>query len=63
MRCRLAEIRKAQGWTQKWLAEQVGTSNRTISEIINEKREPTLRLAMRISKAVGIPVEVIWSED
>ncbi|WP_252215617.1 helix-turn-helix domain-containing protein [Bacillus sp. CMF12] len=52
-----------QGRTQKWLGEKVGASNRTISEIINEKREPTLKIALRIAKAIEEPVEKIWWEE
>lgn len=62
MRCKLKEIRKEQGWTQKWLAQKVGISDKTMSEIITEKSLPTLQTAIRIAKVVGKPVEEIWTE-
>lgn len=63
LRSRLRMIMVEQGRTQKWLGEKVGASNRTISEIINEKREPTLKVALRIAKVIGEPVEKIWWEE
>ncbi|QVY63005.1 helix-turn-helix transcriptional regulator [Cytobacillus gottheilii] len=63
MRCKLKDIRKEQGWTQKWLAQQIGVSDKTMSEIITEKSVPTLQTAIRIAKVVGVPVEGIWTED
>lgn len=62
MRCELHRYKKEQGWTQKWLAEKAGTSDRAISEIIRGERIPTLKLAIRIAKVIGVPVEEIWHE-
>lgn len=58
----LHKFKKEQGWTQKWLAEKTGTNDRAISEIIRSGRVPTLKLAIRIAKVVGAPVEEIWEE-
>lgn len=63
MKCNLYKYKHEQKWTQKWLAEKVGTNDRTISEIMNGKRVPTLQMAIRIAKVVGAPVEDIWFEE
>jgi len=62
MKCNLRHIMKEEGRTQLWLSKKVGVSNRTISEIINEKRIPTLPVAMRIAKVLGMKVEEIWED-
>lgn len=63
MRCRLKEIMKEQGRTQTWLCEKVGVNKSTISDIINEKRLPSLPVAIKIAKTIDVPVEEIWFED
>lgn len=63
MRCRLNEIKNEQGWTQKWLAEKVGISSTSMSAIINGESIPKLKIALRIGKIVGKPVEEIWIEE
>lgn len=45
---------------QKELAKQVGIRESTLSEIVNEKREPTLTTAMKIARALGMEVGQIW---
>lgn len=63
MDCKLEDILKDQGRTQKWLSEKVGVGMRTISEIKQGKRLPTLPVALRIAKVLGVAVEDIWKED
>ncbi|OLS39156.1 helix-turn-helix transcriptional regulator [Bacillus sp. MRMR6] len=63
MKCRLKEIMKEEGRTQRWLSEKVNASMTTISSIINEKSIPALPLAFRIAKTLGKRIEDIWYEE
>jgi putative transcriptional regulator len=63
MKSRLKEIMKNQGRTQNWLAEKVDVNKSTISQIINNKNVPTLIVAYRIAKILGLKIEDIWYED
>lgn len=63
LQCKLKEILVDQGRSQKWLCEKVDLSNTSMSLIVNGETEPRLKIALRISKVVGVPVEVIWWED
>jgi putative transcriptional regulator len=63
MKSRLKEVVKSQGRTQNWLSEQVGVNKATISQIITNKTTPTLVVAYRIAKVLGLKIEDIWYED
>jgi putative transcriptional regulator len=63
MENRLKEIMKEQGRTQNWLSEQVGVNKATISLLINKKSIPTLPVAYRIAKILGVKIEDIWYEE
>jgi putative transcriptional regulator len=63
MRCRLKEILREEGRSQKWLSEKVGVSMTTISSIINAKSLPALPLAFRIARTLEKTVEDIWIEE
>lgn len=60
---RLREILKDRGIKQKWLAEQIGVSQGSISKLIKYNAEPTLTHALMIAKVIGTPVETIWRLD
>lgn len=49
MKNRIKEIRKAKGLRQEDLAKQLGVTRQTIIAIENNKYDPTLELAMKIS--------------
>jgi putative transcriptional regulator len=63
LQSRLREILKAQGRSQKWLVEKTGANKSTISAAVNGENDPSLPLALKISKLLGVPVEEIWSEE
>lgn len=63
MNCRLDEIIREQGRTQKWLSEKTEVSMATISLIKQGKRLPTLSVALRIARTLGVTVEDIWNEE
>jgi DNA-binding XRE family transcriptional regulator len=63
LRCNLAHILIEKDKSQKWLADKVGVSMATISQIKKGKRLPTLPVAMRIANVLEKTVEEIWYED
>ncbi|MGD6870453.1 helix-turn-helix transcriptional regulator [Bacillus cereus] len=58
---KIAELRKEKLISQEKLAAQVGLSRTYISEIENNKKQPNVKLAIKIAKALGISVESIFS--
>ncbi|AJG91283.1 helix-turn-helix transcriptional regulator (plasmid) [Bacillus tropicus] len=57
---RIAELRKEKLISQEKLAEQVGLSRTYISEIENNKKQPNVKLAIKIVKVLGKSVEFIF---
>jgi transcriptional regulator with XRE-family HTH domain len=53
----LGEFLRETGMTQADFAALVGVRQSLISRIVNGTRSPSLSLAVRISKASGVPVE------
>ncbi len=51
---RIAELRKARGWTQERLAEKMGLSNNYISNIENNCSIPSLESLMKICIALDV---------
>lgn len=58
--CRLKQFRIAKGWTQKELAEKVGVRRETIMRLEKAQYNPSLKLAIDISRAVEAPIEEIF---
>ncbi|MBS5249687.1 MAG: helix-turn-helix transcriptional regulator [Oscillospiraceae bacterium] len=58
------QLRKAAGLRQEDLAQQLGVSRQTIIAIENDKYNPTLELAMKISRLLELHVdEIFFLED
>jgi putative transcriptional regulator len=58
------ELRTELGLTQAQLAELVGVARISIVAIENGRFQPTIETALRISKALGAPVErIFWLKD
>lgn len=60
MTSRVSELRGKQGWTQAELAQRVGVSRQTINSIETGRFEPSLTLALKISRLFGAAVESIF---
>lgn len=60
MKNRLKELRKSQNMTQDELANAVGVSRQTINAIENDKYNPTLELAIKLSRYLKMSVEEIF---
>lgn len=53
---RLAEIRKAKGFTQQGLADKSGVSRVSIARIETGVMSPTLKALERLAEALGVTV-------
>lgn len=60
MKNRIRELRKSKNLRQEDLAEILGVTRQTIIAIENNKYDPTLELAMKISKYFEVSVNEIF---
>jgi len=60
---RLRELRAERDLTQAALAELVGVSRKTINTIENGVFVPSTVLALKLARAMGLPVESLFSLD
>ena len=60
MKNNIKELRKNRKLRQGDLAEKLGVTRQTIIAIENDKYDPTLELAMKISEFFGISVNDIF---
>lgn len=60
MKNRLEELRTKNGWTQQEMADQLSVSRQTIISLEQERYNPSLLLAFRISSVFGLPIEEIF---
>jgi putative transcriptional regulator len=58
---RLHALRTDRGLTQAALAELVGVSRKTINTVENGVFVPSALLALKLARALGCPVEAIFS--
>ena len=58
--CRLKQFRTAKSMTQEQLANTVGVRRETIMRLEKAQYNPSLKLAVDISRAVEAPIEEIF---
>ena len=58
--CNLKKYRVAQELTQEQLAEKVGVRRETIMRLEKAQYNPSLKLAIDISRVVNAPIEKIF---
>ncbi len=58
--CNLKGYRVAQGLTQEQLAEKVGVRRETIMRLEKAQYNPSLKLAIDISRVLNAPIEDIF---
>ncbi|MBX9815946.1 MAG: transcriptional regulator [Proteobacteria bacterium SG_bin5] len=63
MRNRLRVLRAEAGISQQELALRLGVSRQTINAVETDKYDPSLPLALRMSKIFGVPVDEIFLDD
>ena len=61
--CRLKKYRLMKDLTQEQLAEMVGVRRETIMRLEKAQYNPSLKLAIDISRAVGASIEEIFIFD
>ena len=59
----LRQLRVLRGWTQQELGTKVGTSRQAIIAIENGRFDPSLTLAIRLSRVFEKPIEEIFFLD
>ncbi len=60
----LRQVRTRRSLTQEALAERVGVTRQTIIAIEKEKFVPSVRLALELARALGIPMDrLFWLDD
>jgi DNA-binding XRE family transcriptional regulator len=60
---RLAEIIEERGIKNVWLAEKANLNNSTIGNIIKNRHNPNVEVALKIANALNLKVEEIWYLD
>ena len=60
MKNNIKQLRKEQGLRQEDMAMQLGVTRQTIIAVENDKYNPTLELAMKIARFLGMSVEEIF---
>lgn len=60
---KIAELRKEKLMSQETLAGLVGLSRTYISEIENNKKQPNVKLAIKIAESLGTNVESIFGPN
>ena len=63
MENRVRHWREQAGWSQGELAKRVGVSRQTVNAIETDKYDPSLPLALRLSKLFGVPVPELFIDD
>ncbi|MDD3934013.1 helix-turn-helix transcriptional regulator [Methanoculleus sp. UBA303] len=61
MKTRIRELRARAGFTQEELAQKVGVRRETIVFLEKGKYNPSLKLAYRVSRALGSTIEEVFS--
>ncbi|KRG09678.1 helix-turn-helix transcriptional regulator [Lederbergia galactosidilytica] len=60
MKNKIKAIRKKLGMTQEQLAKECGVVRQTINCIENDKYDPTLELAFKLSKTLKVKVDELF---
>jgi transcriptional regulator with XRE-family HTH domain len=60
---RLVELRKAAGYTQTELANELGVTRRMIAYYEGETKHPPANLLPGLAKALGVPVEALLGDE
>ncbi|EGA90203.1 hypothetical protein GPDM_06645 [Planococcus donghaensis MPA1U2] len=60
MKNQIQELRKIQGFSQEELAKRCSVTRQTINAIENNKYDPTLALAFKLSKNLNVKVDELF---
>ena len=60
---RLRELRDAKGWTQQRFADASGVSQTFISELETGKKQPTVSVAIKLARALGVQLGELLRDE
>ena len=63
MENQVKHYREDRGWSQGELARRLGVSRQTINAVETDKYDPSLPLALRMSKLFGVPVPELFIDN
>ena len=63
MKNQIQELRKLQGFSQEELAKRCSVTRQTNNAIENDKYDPTLSLAFKLSKNLNVRVDELFSYE
>lgn len=63
MKNRIRVLRAERRWSQAELAERIGVSRQTVNAIENDRYDPSLPLAFRISVLFDLPISEIFQYE
>jgi len=63
MKNRVRELRQAAGLSQAALGDQLDVSRQTVNAIENGRYDPSLPLAFKLSRVLGLPIEDLFRPD
>jgi len=60
---RIRVLRAERRWSQAEVAERLDVSRQTVNAVENDRYDPSLPLAFRISELFGIPIHEIFQHE
>lgn len=63
MKNRIRVLRAERGWSQAELADRLGVSRQTVNAVENNRYDPSLPLAFRISQVLDAPIPEIFEYE
>ena len=63
MKNRLEELRKQRAIRQEDLAQALGVSRQTVISLEKGKYNPSLALAFKLARYIGLPIEAIFDDS
>lgn len=63
MKNKISELRKRMGISQQELALRCEVTRQTINAIENDKYDPTLALAFKLSRTLGVTVDQLFTYE
>lgn len=62
MKSRLRALRAERAWSQQDLASRLGVSRQTVNAIENGRYDPSLPLAFKMARVLGLAIEEIFED-
>lgn len=59
---KLTKLREAKGWSQQKLSDTSGVSQAYISELELGRKNPTIKILLKLSQALEVPINKLIAE-